>query len=66
VPDCRAAELPDLVIDQPEGGKLPFELCSELMQHAPQSVLDGFGFGEGAADGVLNEKTTVEVVAVDE
>jgi hypothetical protein len=31
-----------------------------------ESVLDRLGFGESAADGVLNEKTTVEVVALDE
>jgi hypothetical protein len=34
------------------------------MQGTAESVLDGFGFGEGAADGVLDEEPTVEVVAL--
>jgi hypothetical protein len=39
-------------------------LASELVQDAAESVLDGFGFGEGTADGVLNEKPAVEFVAL--
>jgi hypothetical protein len=31
-----------------------------------KSVLDRLRFGESTADGVLNEKTTVEVVALDD
>ena len=52
------------VVQQPEGSELPFELGPELVQDAAKSVLDGFRLGEGPANGVLDEKTTVEVVAM--
>jgi hypothetical protein len=52
------------VVEQPEGAKLPTELGTQLMQGTAESVLDGFGFGEGTAYGVLDEKPTVEVVAL--
>ncbi|HKN68679.1 MAG TPA: hypothetical protein VJW73_20480 [Gemmatimonadaceae bacterium] len=52
------------IVQQPEGSELPFELGPQLVQDAPESVLDGLRLGEGPADGVLDEKTTVEVVAM--
>ena len=63
-PDGRAAHLLNRVVEEPEGAELPTELGTPLVQGTAESVLDGFGFGEGTADGVLDEEPTVEVVAL--
>jgi hypothetical protein len=43
---------------------LPLELRAQFFEHTLKCILDRFRFGEGATDGVLNEKTTVEVVVL--
>jgi hypothetical protein len=52
------------LVDAPERAEAPAQFSHELGEYGGKGFVDRFGFGEGAADCVLNKQPPVQIVAL--